>query len=56
MTSLKIFENGFNGPWEFYSKLFVEGNGKFVYGEMSPKTLSLHAFLVLVCGAAMAQW
>jgi len=29
VTSLKFFENGFNGPWEFYAKLFVEGNGKF---------------------------
>lgn len=30
VTGLKIFENGFNGPWEFYFKLFVEGNGKYV--------------------------
>lgn len=22
--------NGYNGPWEFFFKLFVEGNGKFV--------------------------
>ena len=22
--------NGYNGPWEFYAKLFVEGNGEFV--------------------------
>ena len=22
--------NGYNGPWEFYSKLFIEGNGRFV--------------------------
>ncbi len=22
--------NGYNGPWEFFAKLFVEGNGKFV--------------------------
>ena len=28
-TSLKVFGNGFNGPWEFYTKLFVEGNGKW---------------------------
>jgi len=26
VTGLKIFENGFNGPWEFYFKLFVKGN------------------------------
>jgi len=25
-TNLKVFGNGFNGPWEFYTKLFVEGN------------------------------
>jgi len=29
VSSLKLFDNGFNGPWEFYAKLFVEGNGKF---------------------------
>ena len=22
--------NGYNGPWEFFLKLFMEGNGKFV--------------------------
>ena len=22
--------NGFNGPWEFYAKLFIEGNGKLL--------------------------
>ena len=22
--------NGFNGPWEFFAKLFIEGNGEFV--------------------------
>ena len=27
-TSLKIFGNKYNGPWEFYAKLFIEGNGK----------------------------
>ena len=21
--------NGLNGPWEYYAKLFIEGNGKF---------------------------
>ncbi|KAL9974587.1 hypothetical protein ACROYT_G011640 [Oculina patagonica] len=26
VTSLKSFGNGFNGPWEFYAKLFIEGN------------------------------
>lgn len=29
VISLKVFGNGFNGFWEFYIKLFVEGNGKF---------------------------
>ena len=29
-TSMKVFGHGFNGPWEFFAKLFVEGNGKFV--------------------------
>lgn len=28
-TSLKVFGHGFNGPWEFFAKLFVEGNGKY---------------------------
>ena len=27
-SNLKIMENGYNGPWEFYAKSFVEGNGK----------------------------
>ena len=27
LTSLKRY----NGPWEFYAKLFVEGNGKTVF-------------------------
>ena len=22
--------NGFNGPWEFYAKLFIEGNGELL--------------------------
>ena len=26
--NMKEFGNGYNGPWEFYSKLFIEGNGK----------------------------
>ncbi|KAL9974597.1 hypothetical protein ACROYT_G011650 [Oculina patagonica] len=26
VTSLKNFGHGFNGPWEFYAKLFIEGN------------------------------
>jgi len=30
ITSSKILRNGFSGPWEFYAKLFVEGNGKFL--------------------------
>ena len=25
---MREFDNGYNGPWEFYSKLFIEGNGK----------------------------
>ena len=25
---MKESGNGYNGPWEFYSKLFIEGNGK----------------------------
>ena len=28
VTGLKIFGNKYNGPWEFYAKLFIEGNGK----------------------------
>ena len=27
-ANLKVMENGYNGPWEFYAKSFVEGNGK----------------------------
>jgi len=27
-ANLKILENGFHGPWEFYAKSFVEGNGE----------------------------
>ena len=23
--------SGYNGPWEFFAKLFIEGNGKFSY-------------------------
>ena len=30
MTTLKKIGNGYNGPWEFFAKLFVEGNGKFL--------------------------
>ena len=30
ITSLKMIGNGYNGPWEFYAKLFIEGNGKIV--------------------------
>ena len=29
MTSLKTVGDGYNGPWEFFAKLFVEGNGMF---------------------------
>ena len=25
---MKESGNGYNGPWDFYSKLFIEGNGK----------------------------
>ena len=27
-VSLASFGNGYNGPWEFFSKLFIDGNGK----------------------------
>ena len=27
----------FKGPWEFYVKLFLEGNGKFFYGPLKTK-------------------
>ena len=27
-VSLRSFGNGYNGPWEFFSKLFIDGNGK----------------------------
>ena len=27
-VSLKSSGNGYNGPWEFFSKLFIDGNGK----------------------------
>ena len=27
-VSLTSFGNGYNGPWEFFSKLFIDGNGK----------------------------
>ena len=30
VTSLKKFGNGYNGPWEFFAKLFIEGNGEYV--------------------------
>ena len=30
VTSLKSFGNGYNGPWEFFAKLFVELNGKLL--------------------------
>lgn len=26
---LKAFGFGFNGPWEFFAKCFIEGNGKY---------------------------
>ena len=29
-TLSKKLGNGYNGPWEFFLKLFIEGNGKFV--------------------------
>lgn len=31
ITSSKILKNGYNGPWEFYAKLFVGGNGNFIF-------------------------
>ena len=24
-------DSGYNGPWEFYAKLFIEGNGEFYF-------------------------
>jgi len=30
VTSLKKLGNGYNGPCEFFAKLFIEGSGKFV--------------------------
>ena len=26
---LKAFGFGFNGPWEFFAKCFIEGNGEY---------------------------
>ena len=26
-----MFGADYNGPWEFFAKLFIEGNGKFYY-------------------------
>ena len=31
-VSLTSFGNGYNGPWEFFSKLFIDGNGKIYQG------------------------
>ena len=28
---LNMFGTDYNGPWEFFAKLFIEGNGKFYY-------------------------
>lgn len=28
ITSSKLIGNGYSRPWEFYAKLFIEGNGK----------------------------
>ena len=28
---LNVFGADYNGPWEFFAKLFIEGNGKFYY-------------------------
>ena len=28
---LNLFGTDYNGPWEFFAKLFIEGNGKFYY-------------------------
>ena len=30
LYSLKNFAGGYDGPWEFFARLFVEGNGKKV--------------------------
>jgi len=45
VTSLKKFGNGYNGPWEFFAKLFIGGNGKFVsaFSSKSPKSSPLLA-------------
>ena len=32
--------SGYNGPWEFFAKLFIEGNGKFSY-DLGKEMLSL---------------
>ena len=29
-STTRPFNSGYNGPWEFFFKLFVEGKGKFV--------------------------
>ena len=31
MVSHPVVLTGYNGPWEFYAKLFVEGNGKYFF-------------------------
>ena len=30
VKTLSAYGNGYNGPWEYFLKLFMEGNGKFV--------------------------
>lgn len=49
MTSLKEFGNGYNGPWEFFAKLFLEGNGEYV-SAFSPKNLTSESHLGCLCG------
>ena len=40
--------NGFNGPWEFFVKLFLDGNGKFLRSYARPKELHLCGVFVVI--------
>ena len=44
MASHPAVLTGYNGPWEFYAKLFVEGNGKCFF----PGCLSLNQIIIIV--------
>ena len=39
-TSVLAAINGYNGPWEFFVKLFLEGNGKLVLMSYEPGSYS----------------